>query len=543
MTRTVRWLAVSFFILFPAAAWADAPALSGFVHIGAQPAEGVVVTARRNDSAVSVSIVSDARGRFIFPAGRLLPDAYALTIRLGGYELAQPVTLTLRAGELANADLALTPGHNLSAELTDADWLTAMSGSDRDRRALATCLSCHSLERVVNSTHSAAEFIPTLRRMLNYAAETGQNTIPQRRTPVETPDARLAEFASFLASINLSQKQQGWRAGLHPAPPPSGRSQRVFITQYHLPRPNIEPHDVVIGRDGAIWYSDDNEPVLGRLDPLTGDVEEFPYPLLKPDQPPGGLDLEADGEGNLWLALMAQGGLARFDVTSKRFTLFPVSPGLNHDTTQQSMVMPAGAAVDGKVWTTDVGTRSILRLDIASGVYERAPVFGPADKGSHLPYGLMADAQNNLWFLDFGAEAIARVDAKTLVTSVYPTPTHFSHPRRGRLADGKITFAEFGAQKIGVFNMASETFQEFSAPAAWSFPYDAAMDRAGQIWTGNLANDRVTRLNPQSGATEEYLLPEHAAVRRIFVDESTSPPSLWLAGNHSAALFHIEPLQ
>ena len=53
------------------------------------------------------------------------------------------------------------------------------------------------------------------------------------------------------------------------------------------------------------------EPFLGRLDPRTGEHVEYAFPVLKPGFPTGTLAMEPDNDGNWWLALMFQGGLAK----------------------------------------------------------------------------------------------------------------------------------------------------------------------------------------------------------------------------------------
>jgi len=94
------------------------------------------------------------------------------------------------------------------------------------------------------------------------------------------------------------------------------------------------------------------------------------------------------------------------------------------------MVMPRGSRVDGKVWSNEVSKQSILRLDLASGKYELFDVFKSVP-GKHAPYGLAVDAANNLFFMDFGGEAIGRVDAKTGQASLYPTrPSARAHDAR-----------------------------------------------------------------------------------------------------------------
>ena len=50
--------------------------------------EGVLVSAKREGSNKTITVVSDAKGRYAFPASRLEPGKYAVTIRAVGYDLA-----------------------------------------------------------------------------------------------------------------------------------------------------------------------------------------------------------------------------------------------------------------------------------------------------------------------------------------------------------------------------------------------------------------------------------------------------------------------
>ena len=60
-------------------------------------------------------------------------------------------------------------------------------------------------------------------------------------------------------------------------------------------------------------------------------------------------------------------------------------------------------------------------------------------------------------------------------------------------------------------------------PTAWSAPYDVTIDKNGDVWTGSMLNDRVSRLDPKTGKFVEYLLPRETNIRRVFVDNSTTP--------------------
>ena len=519
-------------------------ALTGRVSSAEEGAmEGVLVSAHRDGSPITVTVVTDAGGRYGFPADRLAPGAYALAIRAVGYELDGAATAAVAAERTATADLRLRKAKDLAAQLTSTEWLTSMPGTAEQKRPLIECMSCHTLERVVRSKYSADAFIGVLERMQGYANNTTLQR-PQRRVAERhMSEKRARELADYVASVNLS-KSPTWSYPLVPLARPRGRATRVIITEYALPRPTIAPHDVRPDADGFVWYSNFVEPYIGRLDPKSGAHSEFRYDTPKPDFPVGALALEPDQDGNWWLSLMFQSGLMRFDPRTREFRHFPIPPELMTDATQQSLLMPGRAHVDGKVWTNDVSTHNILRLDLATGKYEEIDPFKSLPKGrQHSPYGMTADAENNLYFMDFGDESVGRVDARTLRTTLYPTPTPASRPRRTMMdAHGKVWFAEFAANKVAMFDPATETFKEWNVPTPHTYPYDVYMDRHGELWSGSMSSDRVLRLDPATGQSVEYLLPHQTNIRRIFIDDTTTPATFWAGNNHHAAIVKLEPL-
>src|SRR3989442_10475789 len=105
-------------------------------------------------------------------------------------------------------------------------------------------------------------------------------------------------------------------------PRPVGRGTRVVITEYDLPRPTIEPHDVIVDGDGIAWYSNFGEQTLGKLDPRTGAVTEFPMPELKPGFPTGALSVRFDRDQNLWFGMMYQGAIAKLDRKTEKLETF-----------------------------------------------------------------------------------------------------------------------------------------------------------------------------------------------------------------------------
>jgi virginiamycin B lyase len=530
------------FLLFLCAAPAISQVLSGSVSSAEEGVmEGVLVSAQKDGSPIIVTVVSDERGHFHFPDGRLSPGHYMLRIRAVGYDLDGPQAVGVGS---ASSDVAvkLRRTADLTAQLTNTEWLMSMPGTLEQKRPLIECMSCHTFERVVRSTYNAETFVPVLKRMAQYANNTTQAHIQYRLAEREVRDDLVRKLAAYLATVNLSNGPT-WPYQLQTLPRPKGRATRVVITEYQLPRKTIAPHDVRTDSKGNVWYSNFVENFLGELDPKTGENTDYPIPVLKPDSPTGTLDLEADADGNLWLAMMFQAGVAKFDVEARTFQIFPVQAALNNDATQESMVMPGSSKVDGKVWSNEVAKQSIMRLDLKTGQYELIDPFKFMSGHLHAPYGMVADAQNNLYFMDFGDENIGRIDARTGAATIYPTPTAKSRPRRTMLDDkGRLWFTEFAANKIGMFDTKTESFREWDVPTQHTYPYDVFMDKNGELWSGGMASDRVLRLEPQTGDAVEYLLPRPTNIRRVFVDNSTTPVTFWAGNNHGAEILRIEPL-
>jgi virginiamycin B lyase len=535
-------------LLFQVHAGAQAQdALVGQVSSAVEGAlEGVVVSAKKAGSIVTVSVVTDRDGRYRFPTSRLEPGSYTLAIRAVGYDLDGTATAAVAAGATATADLRLRPAKNRPAQLSNAEWLASFPGSDNQKKALLNCISCHDLDRIVRSTHDTEEFMQVFNRMTGYypgsTPEHPQRLIGDaRRALGQGPGMRAT--AEYMASINLSNDET-WSYPLKTLPRPTGRATRVVITEYDLPRKQIQPHDVILDADGMVWFSHFGEQFLGKFDPKTLKVSEYPLPVLKQGFPIGTLDLEADQAGNLWLAMMYQGGVARFDKKTETFQTWAVPKEWQTDATQQAFVSPTSSHVDGKVWVKNSDRAQILRLDPATGRWEHLGSFkDPATGKTITSYGIPADHENNLYLLDFSSSNIGRLDAKTGQLKVYKGAIANSRPRRGRFDEqGRLWFAEYGGNAIGMLDPKTEKIQEWVLPTAWSQPYDVATDKNGEAWTGSMLSDRVSRLDPKTGEFVEYLLPRRTNIRRVFVDNSTTPVSFWVGNNHGAAIVKVEPL-
>jgi streptogramin lyase len=528
--------------LAPAAAQS---ALSGKVTSAAEPVmEGVVVSAKKDGSTITVSVITNDKGEYSFPADRLEPGHYTLSARAVGYDLDGPKAADVAAGKAATADMTLQPTKDLSRQLTNAEWMLSMPGTNEQKSFLLGCNSCHTIERIVRSTHNPEEFAQTFTRMGGYypgsTPRKPQRLLGDTLRAVGNADKSAADY---LATINLSQHDR-WPYELKTLPRLTGKSTHVIITEYDLPNPVIEPHDVMLDPKGTVWYSDFGQLFLGKMDPKTGKVTQYPIPETKKGSPVGTLNLEFDHDGNPWIGLMYQGAIAEFDLKTETFRTWSTPKEWDTNADQLGHLALTGTPVDNKVWIKNSDGGNIYRLDLTDNKFENLGAFKDPRTGKRIgTYGLHSDSKNNIYLLDFAAGNIVKIDAKTALPTVYLTPTPNSRPRRGRVdAQDRLWFAEYEGNAIGMFDPKTEKISEWKVPTPWSAPYDAEAGRNGEAWTGSMLTDRVARLDIKSGQVTEYQLPHSTNIRRVFVDDSKSPGTLWVGNNHGASIVKVEPL-
>jgi virginiamycin B lyase len=551
LASTAASAAVLFQFGVAAPVLAQSPAaLAGKVSSAAEPVmEGVVVSAKKDGSTITISVVTDEKGQYSFPAARLEPGHYTLSARAVGYDLDGPKAAEVAAGQAATADIRLkpTPTRNLPGQLTNAEWMLSMPGSDEQKAFLLNCNGCHTVERIVKSLHTADEFLQIFQRMGGYypgsTPRKPQRLVGDVLREVGRGGDNAKKNAEYLASINLSQ-QETWSYPLKTLPRLTGKSTHVIITEYDLPNPQIQPHDVMLDRQGSVWYSDFGQMFLGKMDAKTGKVTQYPIPEVKKGYPVGTLNLEFDKDDNPWVGVMYQSAIAKFDKKTETFQTWSTPKEWDTDAGQLGHLALEGTPVDNKVWIKNSDGGNIYRLDLGSNQMENLGAFKDPRTSRRIgTYGLHSDAQNNIYLLDFAAGNIVKVDAKTKSPTVYLTPTPNSRPRRGRIdAEGRLWFAEYNGNAIGMFDPKTEKISEWKVPTPWSAPYDAEAGRNGEAWTGSMLTDRVARLDIKSGQYTEYQLPHPTNIRRVYIDDSKSPGTLWVGNNHGASIVKVEPL-
>jgi len=536
----------------------DPAALAGVVSSQEEGRmEGVVVSARRAGANFTVSVVSDAQGKYTFPRTHLEAGKYALTIRAVGYDLSGSGTAEIAEGKSATADLKLVKTRDLSAQLSSLEWAMSIPGTPEQKNKLiyqtVSCAYCHTLQRIVRSNHTAHEFVALITRMQKYYTDgSAVSTDGRGRGQLGPPDQVAAadqnpiwgrepfgipkeELAAYLATLNLSDGKTTWPFVLKTLPRPKGQSTRVIITQYDMPRPDTVPHDVDLDSMGTPWYTDESRMFFGKMNPKTGSFTEYPLPPVPPGDLPGARDIQVDRDDNIWFPRRIAGAAV---VVTK----------FNPKTEQLSTIEGAGTQFmalgpEGKIWAgwSRIDPKT-MKVEATYG-WEKSPSLPP---GFHRQYVdlTVVNSKGNPYAPDIGGSYIIGIDAKTGEARFWQVPTPRSSPRRGRMdAQDRFWFAEYTGDKVGMFDTRTEKFEEWPMLRKYTTPYAvSAPDKNGYVYATSNMSERLMRLDPKTGEIVEYQIPTEFDSKKITYDPTTSRTVLWMVNTRTARMMKVEPL-
>ena len=171
----------------------------------------------------------------------------------------------------------------------------------------------------------------------------------------------------------------------------------VTIREWPVPSKGGHPHDPAVGADGALWFTEQMVNKLGRLDPKTGEIKEYPLPTDKNSGPHG---LVADKDGNIWFTANFGGYIGKLDPRTGKVTEYKMPVEKADD--------PHTAVFDahGILWFTVQGGNMVGRLDPQTGKIELKEV--PTEAA--LPYGIQINSKGVPIFCELGTHKMAAID-------------------------------------------------------------------------------------------------------------------------------------
>jgi virginiamycin B lyase len=302
------------------------------------------------------------------------------------------------------------------------------------------------------------------------------------------------------------------------------------VTQFPLTVPNgfLNPTGIVVGSDGALWFTD---PLLGQIGRITtsGAVSHFTPPTA--DSAP--TNIVAGPDGALWFTEAQAGKIARL-TTGGAFTEFQTGA---FPTSLSGLAVGA----DGALWYSDADVSTIGRLTTA-GSFSQFPV--PFSSGDAAPSFIAPGPQNDLWFVNSSTTAgplnqitTSGIDNAFLAKQIAPSSFVVG-------PDGVEWFTDFGTNSIGRVTEDGQV-TEFPLPTANADPQQIVVGPDGNLWFTEQAANQIGMIQPSIVATAAS--PLVAAVlpasRSVEVDaKATAFVTVINSGSSTLAGCAIAPL-
>jgi streptogramin lyase/mono/diheme cytochrome c family protein len=516
-----------------------------------EPLEGILVQLIAEQSAIRTTVYSDEKGRYEFP--KLPSGQYTLRIaRPLEYQPYQRNAVRIDADletldaivlERVSETELLPPTEVIVSQLTGAEWMLNLPSTGEEKAVFkGSCgFGCHSYQQIFRNRFDERSWRLLVRRMIRYrgsplihSADSGRGEDGADRPGRSGFSVQVEEdvIAPWLARVRGPDSKIG--KPLQILPRPHGASTRAIVTEYELPRMLLAPHDVAGDSEGNIWYTPHRSPYVGKLDPRTGVVTEYRVPKT-PGVLPGTHSVWIDKNDVVWLSENWAHTLTKFDPKSEEFTQVRLDFGRRLNT-------PAfgnfSLAPDGHVWVARGG--EILKIHPETGEFlERYPL-------EHIgsTYGNMVSADNRYWAggLTRGSW-LAFLDMHSGEVVEMQTPYRASRPAKGYFdPDNNAWMGGRGGVLIKVDTQARRT-TEYVPPTPFVTFYEALTDSNGEVWAGEMQGGRFVRFNPKTENWTEYLLPEpYAHNRRTWIDNSTSPVTVWYV-DHNGYMVRLQPLE
>jgi virginiamycin B lyase len=240
----------------------------------------------------------------------------------------------------------------------------------------------------------------------------------------------------------------------------------------------------VADREGHIWFTANSSRYIGKLDPRTGEVTEYPLndPAARGPHTP-----IFDQQGTLFFTL--QSG-------------------------QVGRLVPS------------TGVMTIVKT--------------PSE--NTYPYGIQVNSKGVPWYVDFRGNRIGSVDPVTMAIKEYTLPAPEARPRRLALApDDVVWYSDYARGYLGRFDPKTGATKEWRSPGgAQSQPY-GIVAIGGVIWysESGVRPNTLVRFDPATESFQTVAIPSGGGVVRNMMVTRDGHIAMALSGVNRVALAEI----
>jgi virginiamycin B lyase len=279
----------------------------------------------------------------------------------------------------------------------------------------------------------------------------------------------------------------------------------ITFTEWQTPTLGQRSRDPMQAPDGSIWWAGQFGNLIGRINPTTGEMKEYPLP---PNAMPH--TVEIDANGTPWYTGNKNATIGKLDPATGKITEYKMPDPAAKD--PHTMIFDK----KGIIWFTLQNSNMVGRLDPATGAIKLVTVKAPNSK----PYGIKIDAEGYPWFACNGRPCLVKIDPATMELTEVQLPLAGTTVRRLDIAeDGMIWYVNSGMGRLGRYNPKTGEIKEWPSPSGpKSHPY-AIVVVDGIVWYNESGQrpDALVRFDPKTETFQSWAIPSggvHAGIIR-----------------------------
>jgi len=372
---------------------------------------------------------------------------------------------------LSVAGAALLAFAPLSAQAQSRSG-SALPEGDGKQIVEAVCTACHNANQITRSSgYSPADWKSLIATMVDLSDSAEQQS----------------EITRYLAAHFPPNAKRAPKLVPGPA--------KVAFKEWVVPTLGQRARDPIQAADGTIWWAGQFGNLIGRIDPATGAMKEYPLPEnAKPHS------VTLDAAGNVWYTGNKNGTVGKFDPKTETIAVYKMPDPAARD--------PHTAIFDAKgiLWFTLQQSNMVGRLDPATGDIRLVKMKTPGSR----PYGIKIDAAGVPWVACNGSNCLVKVDPATMGLTEIKLPIQETTVRRLDIApDGMIWYVNSSQGRLGRYDPATGDIKEWESPSGKdSHPYALAIVD-GIVWYNESRRrpDTLVRFDPKTERFQSWAIP------------------------------------
>jgi copper transport protein len=233
-----------------------------------------------------------------------------------------------------------------------------------------------------------------------------------------------------------------------------------------------------------------------------------------------------DGD-RIWFTDTPDGKIGYFDTKSEQFTMIPLPI--------KSIPISIETDNDGNVWIALVDQHMLLKYDPASGQFTEHKI--PTNPAG--PVALLRDQNGMIWFAESQGGKIGVINPDTGKIQEYSPSEPLKEPFFLLFdKDGTLLVSEHTALRIVRFNPYLETFSNVvTVTDPNSLPFAFAPDKFGNIWIAQHTVDKLGIYDPQKGEFAELNIPSQTTFVQFLLNDKNG--DIWFVEQRANKLGHV----